>query len=126
MPEIGLVEVTGGSHSSATVEEPSRGDASPERLQFLISVDGEEALEALRYARRSLLREEQTRGRDPDEPSLEDAVFSSTQIVWTVGPGQRSAALTKLEEVRRRAHLLLLDLERGPHADRASAGSSAV
>ncbi len=49
-----------------------------------------------------------------------------TQIVWTVGPGQRSAALTKLEEVRRRANLLVLELERGPQADRASAGSSAV
>ena len=126
MPEIGLIEVTGGSHSSATVAEPSRGDASPETLQFLISVDGEEALEALRYARRSLLREERTRGRDADEPSLEDAVFSPTQIVWTVGPGQRSAALTKLEEVRRRANLLLLELESGPQAARASAGLPAV
>ena len=121
MPEIGLIEVTGGSHPLATVAEPSGGDASPETLQFLISVDGEEALEALRYARRSLLREERTRGRDGDEPSLEDAIFSPTQIVWTVGPGQRSAALTKLEEVRRRANLVL-EPERSPQTARASAG----
>jgi len=124
--EIGLIEVTGGSHPSVAEAQPPSGDASPETLQFLVSVDGDEALEALRYARRSLLREERTRGRDPDEPSLEDAVFSPTQIVWTVGPGQRSAALTKLEEIRRRANLLLLELERGPQAARASAGMPAV
>lgn len=121
MPEIGLIEVTGGSHPSVATAEVSAADPSPETLQFRISVDGEEALEALRYARRSLLREERTRGRDPDEPSLEDAVFSPTQIVWTIGSGQRPAALTKLEEVRRRANLLLLDLEAGPQASRASA-----
>lgn len=98
---------------------------SPETIRFLISADGEEALEALRYARRSLLREERTRGRDADEPSLEDAVFSPTQIVWSVGPGQRSAALTKLEEVLRRANLILEPV-RSPQAARASAGSPAV
>ena len=125
MPEIGLIEVTGGLHPPATMAEPSGGDTSPETLRFLISADGEEALEALRYARRSLLREEQTRGRDADEPSLEDAVFSPTQIVWTVGPGQRSAALSKLEEVRRRANLFLEPV-RSPQAARASAGGSAV
>jgi hypothetical protein len=125
MPEIGLIEATGGLHSSATMAEPSGSDTSPETLRFLISADGEEALEALRYARRSLLREEQTRGRDADEPSLEDAVFSPTQIVWIVGPGQRSAALSKLEEVRRRANLFLEPV-RSPQAARASAGGSAV
>jgi hypothetical protein len=120
--EIGLIEVTEGSRPSVAEAEPS----AVETLQYLISADGDEALEALRYARRSLLREERTRGRDPDEPSLEDAVFSPTQIVWTVGTGQRSTALTKLEEVRRRANLLLLELEGDPQATRASAGFPAV
>jgi hypothetical protein len=120
--EIGLIEVTEEAHPSLREAEPSPlVDGSSLTLQFLISVDGGEALEALRYARRSLLREERTRGRDGDEPSLEDAVFSPTQIVWIVGRGQRSAALRKLEEVRRRANLLLSELERSPQADRASA-----
>ena len=125
VPEIGLIEVTGGSHPPVASAELSL-DASGETVRFLVSADGNAALEALRYARRSLLREERTRGRDPEEPSLEDAVFSPTQIVWTVGPGQRSVALTKLEEVRRRANLLLLELESGPQSARASAGSPAV
>lgn len=93
-------------------------------LEFLVSVDGGAGLEALRYARRSLLREEWTRGRDVEEPSLEDAVFSPTQIVWVIGPGQRPAALAKLEELRRRANLFLSEMERSPQAAQASGGSS--
>ena len=121
MSEIGLVEVSGGAHPAVAPADPVFGEGMVLTLQFLVSVNGDAGLEALRFARRSLLREERTRGRDVDEPSLEDAVFSPTQIVWTVGAGQRSAALMKLEEVRRRANLLLSELERSPRA--AQAGS---
>lgn len=93
-------------------------------LQFLVTVDGDSGLEALRYARRSLLREEWTRGREIEEPSLEDAVFSPAQIVWVIGPGQRPAALAKLEELRRRANLLLSEMERSPQDAEASGGGS--
>jgi hypothetical protein len=126
--EIGLVEVSGGVQPSASKEERlylTEG-ATTVTLQFLVSVDGGEGLEALRYARRSLLREERTRGRDIDEPSLEDAVFSPTQIVWIVGFAQRPAALAKLEELRRRANLLLSEMERSPQASQASGSSSPV
>jgi len=123
--EIGLIEVPEGSHPSVAEAEPLEpGDGSTRTLQFLLAVNGGEGLEALRYARRSLLREERTRGRDGDEPSLEDAVFSSTQIVWIVRAGQRAAAVRKLEELQRRANLLLSEMERNPPAAASGAGSA--
>lgn len=122
--EIDLVEVSGEVQSSLTVTDARPLDVTTETLRFLVSLDGYAALEALRFARRSLLREEWTRGREPDEPSLEDAVFTSSDIVWIVGPGQRPGALAKLEELRRRANLLLSQMDRAPRAARASGGSS--
>ena len=46
------------------------------------------ATHALRNARRALLREELTRGRDVDEPSLEDAIFSAPQafMIFSTSP----------------------------------------
>jgi hypothetical protein len=122
MSEIGLVEVSGGVQRGGSASEPQalyRVDGPKVTLRFLVSVDSGAGLEALRFARRSLLREEWTRGREADEPSLEDAVFSPTQIVWVVGPGQRAAALAKLEEIRRRANRLLSEMERAPLAEAA-------
>lgn len=121
MSEVGLVEVSERG-SVAEANALFLTEAATVTLEFLVSVDGDAGLEALRYARRSLLREEWTRGRDVEEPSLEDAVFSATQIVWVIGLDQRSAALTKLEELRRRANLLLSEMERDPPATQASGG----
>lgn len=122
MSQIGLVEVSGGvQRGSVSEAQPLYlTDGANVTLRFLVSVDSGAGLEALRFARRSLLREERTRGREADEPSLEDAVFSPTQIVWVVGPGQRVAALSKLEELRRRANLLLSEMERRPGAEAAN------
>ena len=117
MPEIGLVEVSGGAQQPASMAAAvplDFSDASRQTLRFLLTAEGQGELEALRNARRSLLREEWTRGRDSDEPSLEDAVFSSTEILWVVRPDQRPFCLRKLEELRRRANLLLLETERQP------------
>jgi hypothetical protein len=115
--EIGLVEVSGGVQQPAPLAAavaPDLPDASTLTLRFLLSAEGEDGLEALRNARRSLLREEWTRGRDSDEPSLEDAVFSPTEILWVVRPDQRPLCLLKLEELRRRANLLLSEMETQP------------
>lgn len=76
-------------------------------LRFLLSADSDNSMDALREARRALLREEWTRGRDADEPSLEEAVFSATEILWVVLPSQRAWCLKKLEELRMRANRLL-------------------
>jgi hypothetical protein len=112
--EIGLVEVSGGVHEPvplAAAVPLDLPDGATLMLRFLLSAGGQEELEALRNARRSLLREEWTRGRDSDEPSLEDAVFSPTDIQWVVRPDQRPLCLQKLEELRRRANLLLSEME---------------
>jgi hypothetical protein len=72
-----------------------------EVLRFRIEA-GEQELEALRHARRSMLREEWTIGRREDEPSLEDATFSVDAIVWPVWPEQRARCLEKIAELEAR------------------------
>jgi hypothetical protein len=100
-----LEELTGSSLPAYV--EGSTALAAPDgdtvTLRFLIRAADADALEALRHARRSLLREEWTRGLDPEEPSLEDAVFSTTDVVWTVRPSQRDWCLRKLGELTARA-----------------------
>ena len=106
------MEVSGAVQESHLVAEaPFDLDTGTVTLRFLVSADNPDSLEALRNARRALLREELTRGRDVDEPSLEDAVFSASEILWEVPPGQRPWCLEKLEELRRRANLLLSEVE---------------
>jgi len=110
--EIGLVEVSAGGESTSLNGDALAMAASPTiTLRFLLSTEGGRSLEALRNARRSLLREEWTRGRGPEEPSLEDAVFSVKEILWVVRPDQRAWCLEKIEELRRRANLLLMEAE---------------
>jgi hypothetical protein len=112
--EIGLVEVSGGVQPALAGGVPRELEGGGAvTLRFLLSLTGQKGLEAVRHARRSLLREEWTRGREPDEPSLEDAVFSSREIQWVVRPDQRGWCLEKLEELRRRANRFLTDMEPG-------------
>jgi hypothetical protein len=80
---------------------PSTSDALI-ALRFRIEADPE-SLEGLRHARRSLLKEEATRGLDPDEPSLQQATFSPGEIMWEILPAQRTRCLEKLEELLSRA-----------------------
>jgi hypothetical protein len=82
-------------------------------LQFGFGAGDEMAIEAIRHARRAMLREEWTRGRDAGEPSLEAAVFSAGGVVWTVRPEQRDWCLRKLEELVARATRTLEALEAG-------------
>jgi hypothetical protein len=72
------------------------------RCRFL-STDAD-SLEALRYARRAMLREEWTRGVEPGEPSLEDAVFSAFELVWSVPDGEQQRCRAKLTELVERAN----------------------
>ena len=98
---------------------PSRGSAAleesedPQRiLRLVIRSEDPGGLEALRYARRSLLREELTLGLETGEPSLETAVFSSSEIVWTVPAAERQRCLEKLAELEARANRTLRELLR--------------
>ena len=88
------------SGSSALELDPG----APVLLRFTISARDPAALEALRYARRSMLREEWTLGRSEDESSLQDAVFTATEVIWQVRRGEREACLRKLEDLVSRAN----------------------
>lgn len=81
-------------------------------LRFGLELSGPHVLDALLYARRSMLREEWTRGRDEDEPLLEEALFSPAEIVWEVRPEQKSWCLQKVQELQARAHRFLAERER--------------
>jgi hypothetical protein len=62
------------------------------------------SLEALRYARRAMLREEWTRGVEEGEPSLEDAVFSAFDVTWSVRASESERGRAKLAELVDRAN----------------------
>jgi len=76
-------------------------------VRFAIELSEGAELAALCHARRSMLREESTRGRELDEPSLEEAVFTRSEISWRVRADQRRWCLQKLEELSARANRVL-------------------
>lgn len=93
-------------------EAASVSAAATVTLRFGLETSEPGVLEAILYARRCMLREEWTRGRDADEPFLEDALFSSGEIVWKVQADQRSWCLQKLDELLARARRWLAERER--------------
>lgn len=110
LPETASRALIDGSSALAS----SGGNAVT--LRFRIAASDPEALEALRHARRSLLREERTLGVEADEPSLENAIFSPAEILWTVDPSQRDWSLRKVRELVARAQRTLSDGLEGPPA----------
>ncbi len=96
-----------GSAALDLAEEPSV------TLRFAFGETDSPAIDAIRHARRSMLREEWTLGRGPGEPSLEDAVFSPVGVVWVVPADQQSWCLQKMEDLAARAERSLEALEVG-------------
>ena len=84
----------------------------------LVSTD-ERSLEALCYARRTMLREEWTRGVEEGEPSLEEAVFTAHDVVWKVPAEAHSRTRELLEELVARANRALADMSAAGRAARA-------
>jgi len=76
-------------------------------LRYRIRAVDDAGLEALRYARRAMLREEWTRGLEDGEPSLEDAIFSVFEIVWSVPATERNRCRGKLNQLLERANRAL-------------------
>jgi hypothetical protein len=76
-------------------------------MQFTFSGAEDLSLEAIRHARRAMLREEWTRGRESGEPSLEEAVFSATGVVWVAAPEEQEWCLRKMDELVARANRAL-------------------
>ena len=86
------------------------------RCRLLATDDA--ALEALRFARRAMLREEGTLGVGEGEPSLEAAVFSAFDVAWSVPSSQREWSRSKLQELVDRANRVL--------RERAASGQSGL
>ena len=106
--EVGESPGSAAWTGDATARQLSRADATC-TLRFRLIAEAE-SLEALRYARRSMLREEWTRGTEDGEPSLEEAIFSAFEVVWTVPADERDRCRTKLAELVERANRALTEL----------------
>ena len=83
------------------------------RLKFALEIPDEDALEALRYARRAMIREERTRGLAWDEPSMEDPTLTNTEIRWFPLASQVAPCRTKLAELVERANRALTEIRAG-------------
>ena len=88
-------------------------------LRFRLVSTDERSLEALRYARRAMLREEWTRGVEEGEPLLEEAVFTAFDVVWTVPAEGRGRCRELLEELVARANRALADMSAAGRASRS-------
>jgi hypothetical protein len=119
---VALIDIAEISATEAAT--PSRDSAAPalaERavtLRFRVVSAGDRGLEALRYARRAMLREEWTRGAVEGEPSLEDAVFTASDVAWAVPAAAVAASRAKLEELVARANRALEEMPAAPPEDR--------
>jgi hypothetical protein len=119
MSPVAIAEI-----SVAESAVPSRDSAAPAlsdrpvALRFRFVSTGDRALEALRYARRAMLREEGTLGVEEGEPSLEDAVFTASEISWSVPAAAVAAGRAKLEELVARANRALAEMPPSSSADR--------
>jgi len=104
---IALTHVSAVSAPASGTAALDLAEAPSVTLQFAFSGAEELALEAIRHARRAMLREEWTRGREPGEPSLEEATFSPTGVVWVAAPEEQEWCLKKMEELVARANRAL-------------------
>jgi hypothetical protein len=112
---LAFSEVEEAGHAPGPSSDSSAPRLEPESLTLryrIRSVD-DVGLEALRYARRAMLREEWTRGLEEGEPSLEDAVFSVFEILWSVPAGERDRCRAKLSQLLDRANRALEEMSAG-------------
>ena len=73
-------------------------------LRFKLTIREPEDLEALRYARRAMIREERTRGLEWDEPSIEHPTFTATEIRWVALVSQGAWCREKIAQLVDRAN----------------------
>ncbi len=102
-----VVEEAGHAPGPSSDSSAPRLEPETLTLRYRIRAVDDAGLEALRYARRAMLREEWTRGLEDGEPSLEDAVFSVFEIVWPVPAGERDRCRSKLNQLLERANRAL-------------------
>jgi hypothetical protein len=106
MLPIRYTETTSASAAGADVSTQAlRIDISRHvTLRFRLSLGNAEDVEALRYARRAMIREERTRGLEWDEPSMEHPTFTATEIRWFVLASQAAWCREKVGELVERAN----------------------
>jgi hypothetical protein len=81
-------------------------------LRFALLLEDDGDLEALRYARRVMIREERTKGLDWDEPSMEQPVLTETEIRWEALVSQMGWCREKISELVSRANRASEELRR--------------
>ncbi len=87
-------------------------------LRFRLQFDSADDVEALRYARRVMIREERTRGLEWEEPSIEDAAFTVNDVSWPALATQAAWCREKIAELVERAIRLRKDLVMANAEDR--------
>lgn len=111
---IGYHETTDPSQSVADPSDRLALRFDPTRrvvLRFRLELSSERDLEAIRYARRLLIREERLRGLEWEEPSIEDAVFSPSSVSWSALVSQVGWCREKMAELVERANRVRSELE---------------
>jgi hypothetical protein len=73
-------------------------------LRFQLDFSDPSDFEALRYARRAMIREERLRGLEWDEPSMEDPTLTTTEIRWFALASQGAWCREKVSELIDRAN----------------------
>jgi hypothetical protein len=81
-------------------------------LRFRLQSYSPEDLEALRYARRAMIREERTRGLEWEEPSMEDPTFTANEVRWFALTTQAAWCRQKIGELVERANRAVEELQR--------------
>ena len=87
-------------------------------LRFQVLLEGEEEIEALRYARRAMIREERTRGLEWDEPSMEDPTLAGSEIRWFCLATQAAWCRQKMGELIERANRAVEEIRDAGSAER--------
>jgi hypothetical protein len=107
MGSIRYHEATGMSPAGTADRDAVAVRIDPSRrltLRFSLVLEDSADLEALRYARRAMIREERTRGLEWDEPSMEQPVFTAMEIRWFVLVSQVGWCREKIADLIARAN----------------------
>jgi hypothetical protein len=73
-------------------------------LRFQLHLSDPDDMDALRYARRAMIRDERLRGLEWDEPSMEDPTLTPTEIRWFALASQGAWCREKVKELIERAN----------------------
>jgi hypothetical protein len=117
---IRYLETTDASASPGDARDALALRFDPSRrvtLRFRLELSAPRDLEALRYARRAMIREERTRGLDWDEPSMEDPTFTPSEIRWFVLASQANWCRRKVAELVERANRARAELDAQSHPE---------